>query len=131
MTPGPRRRPRLRHRPPPRSFRAEPLEGRTLLAAAPLFVPVAAPHDIVVDPLRDALYITTDGGTVEHYDVAGQSLRPALDMGGSPVLGADLTPGGSALYIARGPNAPGNVTHQVISLGAAGVAGGAVTSLPI
>ena len=56
-------------------------------AGTPLFVPVAAPADIVLDPARGAegtLYVTTHAGTVAHYDVAARPRGPGWPPKCSP-----------------------------------------------
>jgi sugar lactone lactonase YvrE len=78
--------------------RAEPLEPRTLLAniALPLGQGVL-PSDLVYDPDRDLLYVSTNAKTIECYDVvAGRMLQPLrLDENAG---GFDLTPDGSTFY---------------------------------
>src|SRR3954453_1332622 len=99
----PRRGPARARRPPaargnPADLRAEPLEPRTLLAnvALPLGEGVL-PSDLVYDPGRDLLYVSTSGKTIERYDVAaGRMLEPLrLDENAG---GFDLTPDGSTFY---------------------------------
>ena len=63
------------------------------------FAPVTGGRELVYDPVRDLLYVTTGGGTVERLDVAGGRLLEAVQVG-SPLNGADLTPDGSGLYVA-------------------------------
>ena len=52
-------------------------------------IPVGNRRDLVFDPARDLLYITTSAGTVQRYDVAGQALLPPLAVGTS-LNGADI-----------------------------------------
>jgi hypothetical protein len=62
-------------------------------------IPVPDHKDLVFDPTRNVLYITTGHGTVERYDVATQTLLAPFQVGVS-LLGADLTPDGRFLYVA-------------------------------
>jgi DNA-binding beta-propeller fold protein YncE len=64
-----------------------------------VLIPVANGRDHVFDPTRNLLYITTGAGTVQRYDVATQTLLTPLAVGTS-LNGADITPDGSALYVA-------------------------------
>jgi sugar lactone lactonase YvrE len=59
---------------------------------------VSAERDLVYDPTRGFLYITTAEGTVQSYDVATQTLLAPITAGVS-LRGADITPDGSALYV--------------------------------
>jgi DNA-binding beta-propeller fold protein YncE len=61
-------------------------------------VPIADRRNFVYDRGRGLLYITTDAGTVERYDLATQSLLPPFRVGDS-LTGADITPDGSALFV--------------------------------
>jgi sugar lactone lactonase YvrE len=65
-----------------------------------VLIPVANGRDRVFDPTRNLLYITTSAGTVQRYDVATQTLLAPLAVGTS-LNGADITPDGSALYVAE------------------------------
>ncbi len=64
-------------------------------------IPVANHRKLVYDDSRGILYITTSAGTVERYDVATQSLLTPYQVGSS-FYGADITPDGSALFVAEG-----------------------------
>jgi DNA-binding beta-propeller fold protein YncE len=72
------------------------------LSGAPpsVLIPVANGRDRVFDPTRNLLYITTSTGTVQRYDIATQTLLAPLAVGTS-LNGADITPDGSALYVAE------------------------------
>ncbi len=64
-------------------------------------IPVANRRDLVYDPVRNLLYITTTAGTVERFDVTTQTLLAPLAVGGS-LNGADISADGSYLYVAEG-----------------------------
>jgi DNA-binding beta-propeller fold protein YncE len=63
-------------------------------------IPVSNRRDLVFDPTRDLLYITTSSGLVQRYDVANQTLLTPWNVGTS-LNGADITPDASALYVAE------------------------------
>lgn len=63
-------------------------------------IPIADRRDLVFDPTRNYLYITTSDGDVERYDVNSRSLLTRFDAGNS-LNGADITPDGSTLYVAE------------------------------
>ena len=65
-----------------------------------LSIPVASARDMVFDPLRHLLYITS-GSNVQRYDVTTNTLLSPIVVGGS-LGGLDITPDDSALYIADG-----------------------------
>jgi hypothetical protein len=88
-------------------------------------IPVGNRRDLVFDPGRDLLYVTTSAGTVQRYDVAGQVLLTPLAVGTS-LNGADISPDGSALYVTDSQTANGGaqgVLHKV------NLADGSVTNL--
>src|SRR5262245_12582972 len=95
--PSPRRRsPRLTHRLP---LRLEWLEDR--VTPSPLVFSGTTRRDLVYDPVRDLLYITTSTGAVQRYDPASNSLLSPIAMPGSSSLaGADITPDGGTLLAA-------------------------------
>lgn len=64
-------------------------------------IPVADHRDLIFDPGRDLLYITTSDGDVERYDVNSRTLLTPFDVGNS-LNGGDITPDGNFLYIAEG-----------------------------
>jgi len=53
-------------------------------------IPVTNHRDLVFDPSRGLLYITTSAGTVQRYNVASQTLLSPLSVGTS-LNGADIT----------------------------------------
>jgi sugar lactone lactonase YvrE len=63
-----------------------------------IFIPVANRRDLVFDPTRDLLYITTASGQVQRYDVANQTLLTPWNVGTS-LNGADITPDGNTLLV--------------------------------
>jgi hypothetical protein len=104
--------------------------------AAPV-VPVPDHQDLVYDPTRNMLYVTTAHGTVERYDVARQTLLAPLQVGasvlppfqspvqaGAPLLGADITPDGKYLYVADGQRGATQGWFHAVNLST-----GAVTDL--
>jgi hypothetical protein len=63
-----------------------------------VLIPVADRRDLVFDPTRDLLYITTSSGQVQRYDVANQTLLAPWQVGTS-LNGADITPDGNDLLV--------------------------------
>ncbi|HEY9667923.1 MAG TPA: SdrD B-like domain-containing protein, partial [Coleofasciculaceae cyanobacterium] len=62
-------------------------------------IPITDRRDLIFDSQRNRLYITTSDGDVERYDITTKTLLTPLDVGNS-LNGGDITPDGSALYIA-------------------------------
>jgi ribosomal protein L24E len=88
----------------------EQLEGRVTPS---VLIPVTNRRDLVYDPTRNLLDITTASGQVQRYDVAGQTLLSPWTVGTS-LNGADITPDGSALYVAENQTSgPLGILHQV------------------
>jgi DNA-binding beta-propeller fold protein YncE len=73
----------------------------TVTSGAVSLIPVTARRDLVYDDTHGLLLITTSNGTVERYDPVQKSLLAPL-TGGASYNGADITPDGSALYVADG-----------------------------
>jgi hypothetical protein len=73
----------------------------TVHTAVTSVIAVPGRRDLVYDEVRGLLYITTAAGTIERYDIANQTLLTPLSVGGS-LNGGDITPDGSALYVADG-----------------------------
>jgi ribosomal protein L24E len=65
-----------------------------------VLIPVSNRRDLVFDPTRNLLDITTASGQVQRYDVANQTLLGPWAVGTS-LNGADITPDGSTLYAAE------------------------------
>src|SRR6266403_2917634 len=72
-------------------LRVEQLDCRLVPST---LIPVTNHRDLVFDPSRGLLYITTSAGTVQRYNVASQTLLSPLSVGTS-LNGADITPDGS------------------------------------
>jgi sugar lactone lactonase YvrE len=78
-----------------------------------VLIPVANRRDLVFDPTRNLLDVTTASGQVQRYDVANQTLLSPLSVGTS-LNGADITPDGSALYVAENQTSGSHgVLHRV------------------
>jgi hypothetical protein len=89
-----------------------------------VLIPVANGRDRVFDPTRNLLYITTGAGTVQRYNVATQTLLTPLAVGTS-LNGADITPDGSALYVADNQTSGTQGFIRKVNL-----ASGTVTNIP-
>jgi sugar lactone lactonase YvrE len=95
----------------------------TVHTTATTVIPVLSRRDLVYDPVRGLLYITTTGGTVERFDIANQTLLAPLSVGNS-LNGVDITPDGTALYVAEGQRGATQGWFRKVDL-----ATGAVTNL--
>jgi hypothetical protein len=74
---------------------------------------VNQPRDIVFDDLRNLLYISTEAGTVERFDLSAIQFLSPITVGGSP-HGMDITTDYGALYVADTQLSDGNgVVHKV------------------
>ncbi len=71
-----------------------PLDSQSTL------LPIADRRDLIFDPQRDRLYMTTSDGDVERYDVATGDLLTPWHVGNA-LNGGDITVDGNALYIAE------------------------------
>jgi hypothetical protein len=67
-------------------------------------IPVVNRRDLIVDPMRDRLYVTTSDGKIERYDITSRTLLMPWQVGNA-LNGGDITPDGSSLYVAE--NQPG------------------------
>lgn len=65
-----------------------------------VLIPVTDRRDLIFDPQRDLLYITTSDGDLQRYDIDTQTLLNPFNVGNS-LNGGDITPDGNALYIAE------------------------------
>jgi hypothetical protein len=101
----------------------EQLETRVVPS---ILIPVTNHRDLVFDPARNLLDITTSAGTVQRYDVVNQVLLSPLAVG-TALNGADITPDGSSLYVAETQtnNSTGQGLVHKVDLNS-----GAVTNLP-
>jgi DNA-binding beta-propeller fold protein YncE len=70
----------------------EPWLGRVQI------VDVNRPRDIVFDELRNLLYISTEAGRIERYDLGTNQFLSPVNVGGSP-HGMDITADYSSLYV--------------------------------
>jgi len=76
-------------------------------------IEVNQPRDIVFDDVRNLLYVSTEAGTIERYDLSTNQLLTPIIVGGSP-HGMDITADYSALYVADIELSDGNrVVHKV------------------
>jgi len=76
-------------------------------------IDVNRPRDIVFDDLRNLLYIGTESGTIERFDLGTNQFLLPVVVGGSP-HGMDITADYSALYVADTQLSDGNgVVHKV------------------
>jgi len=76
-------------------------------------VDVNRPRDIVFDNLRNLLYIGTESGTIERFDLSTNEFLLPIAVGGSP-HGMDITADFSALYVADTQLSDGNgVVHKI------------------
>src|ERR1700733_10071512 len=66
----------------------ESLESRVLLSGSLI---VTAYHDLVFDPTRNQLLITTPSGLLQRFDEATQTMLAPYSVG-SNLEGADITP---------------------------------------
>ena len=73
------------------------LESRRLLAST--LVPVTGAMDLIYDPTRNDLYVTTDSGSLARYDLDTRQLLVPIQAG-TKLRGGDITPDGKYLYIA-------------------------------
>ncbi len=73
-------------------------QSSSLLQTSTL-IPVTDHRDLIFDPQRDYLYITTAVGLVQRYDVQHQTLLAPFSVGTS-LAGGDITPDGNWLYVA-------------------------------
>ena len=88
------------------------------------FIPVADRRDLVFDPTRDLLYITTSAGNIERYNVTTNTLLSAWNVG-TELNGADITPDGTSLYVAEGQTVGSEGFLLEVDLGS-----GSATSIP-
>jgi ribosomal protein L24E/6-phosphogluconolactonase (cycloisomerase 2 family) len=76
-------------------------------------IPVTNRRDLITDPVRGLLYITTGDGLVQRYDPTTQTLLAPFHVGAG-VYGADITPDGNYLYATESVRgATQGMIHQV------------------
>jgi len=74
---------------------------------------VNQPRDIVFDDLRNLLYVSTEAGKIERYDLSTNQFLSPVTVGGSP-HGMDITADYSSLYVADTQLSSGDgVVHKV------------------
>jgi hypothetical protein len=88
------------------------------------FVPVSNYRDLVYDQTRNMLDITTSTGQLYRYDISAQTLLAPIQVG-AVLSGADITPDGSALYVADNERGLIQGWYHKVDLNT-----GAVTNLP-
>jgi hypothetical protein len=76
--------------------RVEQLEDRTVPT---ILLPVSNHRDLVYDPVRNLLDITTTNGLVQQYSLKAQTLLQPLAVGGV-LAGADISADGNSLVVA-------------------------------
>ena len=70
----------------------------TVHAPGVALIPVTGQQDLIFDPARNQLYITTSSGLLQRYDLATETLLAPWQVGGSLQSG-DITPDGKYLYM--------------------------------
>jgi hypothetical protein len=83
--------------------------------APSILIPVTTHRDLVFDPSRELLYITTSSGTIERYDVVNQKLLSDFSVGTS-LYGADITPDDNFLYVAENQTTATQGTFHKVNL---------------
>ena len=83
--------------------------------ASNFLIPVSNHQDIVFDATRDLLYITTDDGDLERFNLNTQTLLNPIDVG-NVLNGADITPDGSQLVIAEDVTSGGQGLVHLVDL---------------
>lgn len=67
-------------------------------SATSTLLPITGGHDLVIDSLRNLLYVTTESGKVQRYDIATDSLLAPWTVG-TKLSGADLTLDQGVMYV--------------------------------
>ncbi|MHC4754945.1 MAG: YncE family protein, partial [Planctomycetota bacterium] len=76
-------------------------------------IDINSPRDIVFDDLRNLLYVSTEAGEIERFDLSTNQFLSPVSVGGSP-HGMDITADHNALYVADIQLSDGNgVVHKV------------------
>jgi hypothetical protein len=74
---------------------------------------VSRPRDVVFDDARNLLYVSTEAGEIERFDLSTNQFLGSVSVGGSP-HGMDITADYSNLYVADTQLSGGNgVVHKV------------------
>ncbi|MHC4476375.1 MAG: SdrD B-like domain-containing protein [Planctomycetota bacterium] len=76
-------------------------------------IDINGPRDIVFDDVRNLLYVSTEAGEIERFDLSTNQFLSPISVGGSP-HGMDITADYSALYVADTQLSDSNgVVHKV------------------
>lgn len=76
-------------------------------------IDINRPRDIVFDDLRNLLYVSTEAGKIERFDLSANLFLSPVTVGGSP-HGMDITDDYSSLYVADTQLSDGNgVVHKI------------------
>jgi len=76
-------------------------------------IDVNRPRDIVFDDMRNLLYVSTEAGIIERFDLSANQFLSPVTIGGSP-HGMDITADYSSLYVADIQLSDGNgVVHKI------------------
>ncbi|MHC4154280.1 MAG: SdrD B-like domain-containing protein [Planctomycetota bacterium] len=76
-------------------------------------IDINGPRDIVFDDMRNLLYMSTEAGEIERFDLSTNQFLSPITVGGSP-HGMDITADYGALYVADTQLSDGNgVVHKV------------------
>ncbi len=76
-------------------------------------IDVNGPRDIVFDDIRNLLYVSTEAGKIERFDLSSNQFLSPVTVGGSP-HGMDITADYSALYVADTELSGGDgVVHKI------------------
>ncbi len=76
------------------------------------FIEISGPRDLAFDYQRNLLYIGTEEGTVERYDLFARELLSPFTAGTS-LNGMDITPDGSHLYLTENDISGNAVLHRL------------------
>jgi DNA-binding beta-propeller fold protein YncE len=76
-------------------------------------IDIRGPRDIVFDNLRNLLYVSTEAGQIERFNLSTNQFLSPIAVGGSP-HGMDMTADYKALYVADTQLSDGNgIVHKV------------------
>src|SRR5438128_1950567 len=86
----------------------ERLEDRVVPST---LIPVSNRRDLIFDPMRGLLDITTSGGSLQQFSVKAQQLIGNLVLAQS-LNGGDISPDGNFVYLTD-PKGPPGVVHKL------------------